>query len=185
MIVHFPTLRACSLPLFPRASNSGCKAVPLPSQRCAEHRSHQDICQISPGYRFRLLRLKSSQAGGKCADRKNSLSTSLSATSFAACLATSCFIDRHAFAASCNLNAEVAPRLSCAPLTSLLHKNRSFFAPPSIRRPRVPRRRMLRSDIYDSFVPFSGHFVPQASVPRSFQKAHHHDVSLGCCSLGE
>ena len=56
-----------------------------------------------------------------------------------------------------------------------------FFAPQGIRGPKVPRRRLPRSGLVPCF--FLLFFVPQATVPSSSHKAHHHDASLSCRAL--
>ena len=66
--------------------------------------------------------------------------------------------------------------ISAAPESLLL-----FFVPPTNNRPRVSRRRELRSCLAPRFFLLSP--CPQASVSRHSHKAHHQDASLSCSFL--
>ena len=92
-----------------KTSNSGWQAEHVPfTKKCVVHRRLQAICLISPECRFRPPRPKWSQLKTDALVDQN-LSTSLSAMSFAACLATPSFMDKYAFVASCSLETEVTP----------------------------------------------------------------------------
>ena len=74
---------------------------------------------------------------------------------------------------------------SCAPLISLLHHHCSLSSSPlqASVGPGCPRG--VCFDQVGFLVSFSRFLVPQATVPRSFRGAHHHDAPLSCCSFGD
>ena len=67
---------------------------------------------------------------------------------FAACLSTSCFIDKYAFVTSYSRKAEVTlPLLRSIDISVAQESILLFFVPPDIRRPKVPRKPLLRSGL--------------------------------------
>ena len=88
-----------------------------------------------------VLRLKWSEPLAKCADRKNSLSTSSSVT----CLAHRTRLWHRATTRS------LPPLLRSIDISAAQGSLPLFFAPPSICRPKVPRRRLLRSCVVSCF----------------------------------
>ena len=137
----------------------------LPSQKRAEDRNPQAICPISPKVTISPSSSEMVTTAKEMRWSNKNLSTSFSAISFAACLATSCFIDRYAFVASRSRKTDVTPRICCDPLTSLLHKDCSLSSSSVQTSSGVGLPGCVCIDQIWFFVPFSGLFCPTSHCP--------------------